>query len=286
MGKGRQLGMTLQGHKALGLDLIAAGRQVARKIEAATGSPTSWLEARWAQLKQTRPLVTLPWRSRLNPAGNPVSSLSERAVAVASIVDIDREMTWGHLNNRMHVFGEMLDALLEAHASDDWEPWVKRWTWDSISVHATAALNTEIYRIDTGGRHRSMMAAALELPMLPAQVSRSIAPDPYSPYAVPLAEPFDRRHAESVARAENAEAGAGSGEWVVHPGVDHAIDWWYDAPQHVEIVASAFRRTHPDITLPPEMRSADDWILRFDPTRARRLRWQKTLHRLSRSLFS
>ncbi|CAM5303516.1 hypothetical protein LSHI6S_00697 [Leifsonia shinshuensis] len=165
----------------------------------------------------------------------------------------------------MHVFAEMVDAVLHAETTGEWGAWARRWR-DPVQVLATRALGREIYSISDDGRHRAMMAAAFGFPQLPARVRREPALLVGATINI-RQRGFDGNHAEALVAAgdiagENTEYGWG-GEILVN----HDIDWWFDAPTSVALIAAVFERVHPDVPLPPEMFHPDDWMGRFDPDR-------------------
>lgn len=258
-------------------ELIEAGRRAGLELAAALDRPggtAGWLQQRWQRLTDERPLWALPYRLVADASGALIHpTWTRETVPVPAIIDIDRGGVWGRLNNRMYVFDEMIDSLLLAHETNDWEPWGRRWARSAIDVGAVAAYEQEMFYVDADGRHRAMMAAALGLPQLPAMVRRSARPKAGRIVCVPLGEPympFDSEHADILAFAGEVSEAADvldlPGMWPMHVNVERDVDWWFDSPKAVAVSANAFRQVHPESELPAEMFHPYTWAQRFDPT--------------------
>lgn len=254
--------------------LIRAGQQTVHEIDehtAAGGTSRTWLEMRWADLAAERPLVILPEHVVYAHEGAETLTAQQprilQPVRASSIVEIDQERQWGHLNNRMHVFTEMLDNLLVADRTGGWTAWAKRWS-NPVTVIALQARGREIYSIESDGRHRAMMAAALRFPEVLANVVRS---DPITPgrrIGIPLSPRLDFDHQDALQQMGEVR-GAGfheeSAHWASTVLADRRIDWWFQNPDDVVTASRAFQLAHPTVGLPAEMLDENAWRARFDP---------------------
>jgi hypothetical protein len=239
---------------------LAAARVAAievRRLVDAGAEPADaravWLQRRWDELQQQHPMVSMPYRFTMDPK-DPYRTTSIRESVVVdprNIVDAGSQR-WGTINNRPHIFDLVLSELDRAIDTDQLGEWHTRFAGRSLSLLATNGPFGPIYEVHEGGRHRSMMARALQLPYLVSDVTSRGLPGPDVEIQFPIGESGftmkDLAYYEGLVHAGIATRAGISVEgslWAVLPAATAEFDWRFDPPEQLRQTSQIYAAIYP-----------------------------------------
>lgn len=241
--------------------LVAAAQKAAAELDRydRAGRGQQWWDERCAVLNRERPLQKLPHRQVLRSGQSLTVRHRGDVLHVPGIVYISGCERWGHINNRIYVFGEMMDKLLDAHRGlRSWNEWVSQWVQppDAIDACVTRGFGHDLVVSGSGGRHRMMAATVFGFPELPATLNRTarmligdeIVPDPAP----------KRDHLRQLVRGGFVSDAAPTQQAFTVATVP-PTEWSYDHPESVQLHATAFARAYPSAKIDRAMLSADAW---------------------------
>lgn len=241
--------------------LVAAAQKAAAELDRydRAGRRQQWWDERCAVLNRERPLQKLPHRQVLRSGQSLTVRHRGDVLAVPGIVYISGCERWGHINNRIGVFGEMMGKLLDAHRGlRSWNAWASQWVQppDAIDACVTRGFGRDLVVSGSGGRHRMMAATVFGFPELPATLNRTarmLIGD-----EIVLGTAQEQKHLEQLVR-RGFIANPSPGRQAFTVARVPAAEWSYDRPESVQLHATAFACAYPEAEIDRAMLSTDEW---------------------------